>query len=343
MITTTWVPGDDRLAVARDSAGRRAPGPTIGTSVQLQTVIRQAGIVAPTNSSVLILGETGTGKGCLAEMIHNMSARRDHPFIKVNCAAIPAGLLESELFGHERGAFTGALTQRLGRFELANGGTLFLDEIGDISAELQPKLLRLVQEHEFERLGSTRTLHTDVRVIAATHRNLRQMVQEGTFRMDLFYRLHVFPITLPPLRERREDIPLLAGHFAQLFARHMNKPTPTIPPALMDSLQKHSWPGNIRELENFIERAVILSQGRLLEAPLHELMLTQQDGPAEPVTLREAERAHILRILREANGIIATAAARLGLPRSTLFYMMRRLGIGTNQSQKCEQKRGAAA
>jgi formate hydrogenlyase transcriptional activator len=335
---TAWATDTDRN---HERGCQTAEGQMIGNSVQLQTMIRQAGIVAPTDSSVLLLGETGTGKGCLAEMIHNMSGRRDRPFVKVNCAAIPLGLLESELFGHERGAFTGALAQRIGRFELANGGTLFLDEIGDIPAELQPKLLRVLQEHEFERLGSTHTLRTDVRVIAATHRNLRQMVREGAFRTDLFYRLHVFPITLPALRERLDDIPALVRHFVDKFGQHMNKTVHIIPPVLIDGLERYSWPGNIRELENFIERAVILSQGTTLDAPLHELILAQQECVPEPVTLRDAERAHIERILREANGVIGAAAVRLGLPRSTLFYKMRRLGIGARPRK--QQSKGAAA
>ena len=333
-----WATDNDRTALAHEPACQKAEWQMIGNSVQLQTMIRQARIVAPTDSSVLLLGETGTGKGCLAEMIHNMSGRRDHLFVKVNCAAIPLGLLESELFGHERGAFTGALAQRIGRFELANGGTLFLDEIGDIPAELQPKLLRVLQEHEFERLGSTRSIHTNVRVIAATHRNLRQMVRDGAFRMDLFYRLHVFPITLPALRERRDDIPALARHFVDRFGRLMNKTGYIVPLSLITGLQRYSWPGNIRELENFIERAVILSQTNTLEAPLHELMLAQQEGAPEPVTLRDAERVHIQRILREANGVIGAAAVRLGLPRSTLFYKMRRLGIGASQPQKAQSQ-----
>jgi formate hydrogenlyase transcriptional activator len=306
----------------------------IGDSAKLRDVMRQVAIVGPTNSTVLILGETGTGKGRFASMLHNQSSRRDHPFVKVNCAAIPLGLLESELFGHERGAFTGAIAQRIGRFELANRGTLFLDEIGDIPAELQPKLLRVLQEREFERLGSTQTIRTDVRLIAATHRNLTQMISEGKFRVDLFYRLNVFPLTIPPLRDRREDIPLLVKYFVEMFSHAMNKRIEAIPAEVMESLARYSWPGNIRELENFIERAVILSQGAVLEAPLQELAALQEDAAAEPVTLKDAERAHILRILRAADGVIATAAARLGVPRSTLFYKMRRLGISAPRAHK---------
>src|ERR1700730_14485248 len=231
----------------------------IGESAKLQNLMGQAAIVGSTNSTVLILGETGTGKGRFASMLHNLSPRRDHSFVKVNCAAIPLGLLESELFGHERGSFTGAIAQRIGRFELANKGTLFLDEIGDIPPELQPKLLRVLQEHEFERLGSAHTLHTDVRLIAATHCDLHRMVSEGKFRADLFYRLNVFPIRIPPLRERHEDIPPLVSHFVEAFAQRMNKRIDTIPGEVMDQLPRYSWPGNIRELENFVERAVILS------------------------------------------------------------------------------------
>jgi formate hydrogenlyase transcriptional activator len=312
---------------------KRADGNTIGGSAKLQEMIRQAEIVAPTDATALILGETGTGKGLMAALIHDHSTRRNGTFVKVNCAAIPLGLLENELFGHERGAFTGAVTQRLGRFELANKGSLFLDEIGDIPLELQPKLLRVLQEHEFERLGSTHTIRTDVRVIAATHHNLRQMVSEGKFRSDLFYRLNVFPIAVPPLRERREDIPLLVRHFVEAFSQRMNKRIEVIPTAVMESLTRCSWAGNVRELENFIERAVILSQGAVLEAPLYELQSIQDETPAEPLTLKDAERAHILRILRQANGVLGVAAVRLGVPRSTLFYKMRRLGLSSPRMQ----------
>jgi formate hydrogenlyase transcriptional activator len=314
----------------------------VGESAPLRRVMEQASIVAPTDSTVLILGETGTGKGRLAASIHEFSMRREHSFVKVNCAAIPMGLLESELFGHERGAFTGAIAQRAGRFELANDGTLFLDEVGDIPLELQPKLLRVLQEHEFERLGSTRTLHTNVRLIGATQHDLRKMVAAGTFRMDLFYRLNVFPIRMPALRERREDIPLLVTHFVDIFSQRMGKNIQVIPVEMIEGLLRYPWPGNIRELENFLERAVILSRGSVLDAPLAEL--SSSDGEAEmeilPVTLEEAERAHIQRTLREANGVITTAAARLAVPRSTLFYKMRRLGISVPRQRK-EQARGA--
>jgi formate hydrogenlyase transcriptional activator len=309
----------------------------IGESPNLQRMLREVEIVGPADSTVLILGESGTGKELVARKIHALSPRRRHAFVELNCAAIPLGLLESELFGHERGAFTGAIAQRIGRFELADQGTLFLDEIGDIPLELQPKLLRVLQEHEFERLGSTRTLRTNVRVIAATHRKIAQMVAEGKFRADLYYRLNVFPIPVAPLRERREDIPALVWHFTERFARRMNRRIEIIPAAVMDALTKYAWPGNIRELQNFVERAVILSRGPVLEMSI--LKLNEETAP-EPVTLRDAERAHILRVLRECDGIIAKAAARLDVPRSTLFYKMRRLGIGQPRAQKTLHREG---
>jgi formate hydrogenlyase transcriptional activator len=299
----------------------------IGKSRKLQGVMQQAATVGPTDSTVLILGETGTGKGRIAEAIHEMSSRSHHPFIKLNCAAIPLGLLESELFGHERGAFTGAIAQRVGRFEAASRGTLFLDEIGDIPAELQPKLLRVLQEHEFERLGSGHTIRTDVRLIAATHHNLRKMLAEGKFREDLFYRLNVFPITVPPLRERTDDLPYLVRHFVDVFAQRMKKTIDVIPDHVIGAMARYSWPGNIRELENFVERAMILSSGRVLNPPLHELAVFEDAAMPTPVTLRDAERMHIRKVLSEVDWVIATAAVRLGVPRSTLFYKMRRLGI----------------
>jgi len=305
----------------------------VGDSQQLDKVMRQAAIVGPTDSTVLILGETGTGKGRFAAAIHEMSARNAHPFVKVNCAAIPLGLLESELFGHERGAFTGAVAQRAGRFELANRGTLFLDEIGDIPGELQPKLLRVLQEHEFERLGSTHTIRTDVRLIAATHQNLRKMVADGRFREDLFYRLNVFPITIPPLRQRPSDTPLLVRHFVDVLARRMNKRIDTIPSHVLERLTRYSWPGNIRELENFVERCVILTTGPSLEAPLQDLAALEEEIVPAPVTLRDAERHHIRKTLNEVDGVIAAAAQRLGVPRSTLFYKMRRLGINAGRQE----------
>jgi len=299
----------------------------IAESRKLRDVLTQAEMVAATDCTVLLQGETGTGKEVVAELIHNRSPRRDQALIKVNCAAIPSGLLESELFGHERGAFTGAMAQRLGRFELADKGTLFLDEVGDIPLELQPKLLRVLQEQQFERLGGTRTLHTHVRLIAATHRNLAQMVEVGEFRVDLLYRLNVFPITLPPLRERAEDIPSLARYFTNKYADQFHKQIDAIPTPAMDSLVNYSWPGNIRELQNFIERSVILSRGSVLDPPVQELIRLNHEVPAQPVTLKDAERAHILRTLEKTNGQLAGAAVLLGIPRSTLFYRIRRLGI----------------
>ena len=303
----------------------------VGESAGLKRVLKQAETVAPTDATVLILGETGTGKELVARAIHNMSARRERTFVKLNCAAIPTGLLESELFGHEKGAFTGAIAQKVGRAELAHQGTLFLDEVGDIPLELQPKLLRLLQEKEFERLGGTRTVSIDVRLIAATNRDLGQMVAEQRFRSDLYYRLNVFPVLLPPLRERLEDIPRLACYFVQKYAPRMNKRIQTIPAETMEALTRWRWPGNIRELENFIERAVILSQGPVLHAPLSELKAPREEvtSPCE-TSLEAAEREHIIRVLRDAEGVIGGphgAAARLGVKRTTLNGMMRRLGI----------------
>src|SRR5215470_6359035 len=272
----------------------------IGRSAGLRRVLQQVEVVAPTDSGVLIHGETGTGKELIAQAIHNRSGRRDRPLIKVNCAAIPSGLLESELFGHEKGAFTGAIMRKPGRFELADKGTLFLDEVGDIPLELQAKLLRVLQEREFERLGSTRTQKVDVRVIAATHRDLKQMVAEGTFRSDLYYRLHVFPLTIPPLRDRREDIPLIVRHFVDKYCQQMNRHIETISSRTMEVLTNYAWPGNVRELQNFIERAVILSLGTSLRAPLEEL--TQEEVyTSQPhlSTLEEMEREHVIRALKE--------------------------------------------
>ncbi len=285
----------------------------VGDSQSWKRVLRDVETVAPTDSTVLIQGESGTGKELIARAIHNLSARRERTFVKVNCAAIPTGLLESELFGHEKGAFTGAIGQKIGRFELAHKGTLFLDEIGDIPLELQPKLLRVLQEREFERLGSTRTLKVDIRLVTATNRDLGQMIANREFREDLFYRLNVFPITLPPLRERREDIPLLVRYFTQKYARRMNRPIETIPSEAMEALAKWNWPGNVRELENFIERAVILTRGSALHAPLAELR-NGADAPAQAAapltTLEEAEREHILRALRESNWVVGGRPAR---------------------------------
>ena len=298
----------------------------VGTSAALKRVLAQVEVVAPTDATVLILGETGTGKELVARALHSISARRQHPFISLNCAAIPTGLLESELFGYERGAFTGALSRKVGRFELAHRGTLFLDEVGDIPLDLQPKLLRALQEKEFERLGGTRTIPIDVRLVAATNRNLTQMMGDKLFRSDLYYRLKVFPITIPPLRDRPDDIPVLARHFVQKYAKQMRKEIETVSPETMRTLVSWPWPGNVRELENFIERAVILSPGPSLRAPLAEIRpnLLEANGGG---TLAEVEREYILRILRETGGVISTAASRLGLPRTTLNALMRKLGI----------------
>jgi formate hydrogenlyase transcriptional activator len=305
---------------------------TIGRSSAIRGVLRKIETVAPTDSTVLIYGETGTGKELVARAIHERSSRNSKAFVKLNCAAIPTGLLESELFGHERGAFTGAIMQRVGRFELANHGTAFLDEIGEISLELQPKLLRVLQEKEFERLGSTRTIKTDARLVAATNRDLAACVEEGRFRADLFYRLNIFPIHVPPLRERPEDIPLLVRHFARHFARRMNRVIDTIPSETMETLVKHSWPGNIRELQNLIEHSVIVSPGPVLRAPLAGLQshsLPNRDGKRHR-TLEEAEREHILSTLKETKWVISGprgAAERLEMNRSTLQFRIRKLGI----------------
>jgi formate hydrogenlyase transcriptional activator len=306
----------------------------IGKSSNFRDALSQSEMVASTDCTALIVGETGTGKELFAKLIHNCSPRRNRALIKLNCAAIPLGLLESELFGCERGAFTGAVTQRIGRFESANKGTLFLDEIGDIPLELQPKLLRVLQEQEFERLGSTRAVRTDVRLIAATHRDLSQMVAEGKFREDLFYRLNVFPIAIPPLRDRVEDIPQLVEHFTSYYALRLNKRIEAIPSETMKVLTQYSWPGNIRELQNFIERAVILSPGSELAPILTELIRLREASPAEPVTLVDVERAHISRILRQVNGELTRAAALLGVPRTTLFYKIRRLGVSVPAIRK---------
>ena len=306
----------------------------MGESGALKRILRQVQTVAPTDSTILIQGETGTGKELIARAIHNLSGRRERTLVKVNCAAIPTGLLESELFGHEKGAFTGAIAQRIGRFELANGGTLFLDEVGDIPLELQPKLLRVLQEQEFERLGSPRTIRVDVRLVAATNADLAQKVAEKQFRDDLYYRLNVFPLTLPPLRERREDIALLVRYFAQKYARRMKKAIDTIPAKAMAALTEYPWPGNVRELENFIERAVILSRGAELEIPLSEFSQKTKFATAKSAgalsTLEQAEREHILRALSETKWVIggaAGAAVRLGMKRTTLQSLMRKLGI----------------
>ena len=302
----------------------------IGNSSALESVLEQVEQVAPTDSTVLIQGETGTGKELVARAIHNLSARCGRPFIKLNCAAIPFDLLESELFGHERGAFTGAIAQKIGRFELADKGTLFLDEVGDIPQALQPKLLRVLQEQEFERLGSTRTHRVDVRLVAATNRNLIDMVKRSQFRNDLYYRLNVFPIPLPPLRARREDIPALVEHFIEIYARRMDKQIEHIPQETMSALIAYQWPGNIRELQNFIERSVILTSGNVLCPPLASLRAAAETESLEAVTLEDAERDHIRKILEQTRWVVAGpngAAARLGIKRSTLYFRMQKLGI----------------
>jgi formate hydrogenlyase transcriptional activator len=319
----------------------------VGTSPALQRVLRHVETVAPTDSTVLICGETGTGKELIARAIHNLSPRSPKTFVRLNCAALPAGLLESELFGHEKGAFTGAVAQRIGRLELADRGTLFLDEVGEIPLELQPKLLRVLQEREFERLGGTRTIRTDVRLIAATNRDLAVMVQEQKFRSDLFFRLNVFPVELPPLRERPEDIPLLVRHFAEEFSRRMNRPVETISSETMNALCHYRWPGNIRELQNVIERSVILSSGLSLNVPVAELHSHSMPAPANDTTedkserrtpvrsiLAEVDRNQMIRALKEADGRVGGsggAAARLGLKRTTFITRMKKLGIHPNQ------------
>jgi PAS domain S-box-containing protein len=298
----------------------------VGSSAALRRVQRQVEVVAPTDANVLILGETGTGKELVARAVHRMSPRKHLPFITLNCAAIPTGLLESELFGYERGAFTGALSQKIGRFEMAHRGTLFLDEVGDIPLDLQPKLLRAFQEKSFERLGGTRTIPIDVRLVAATNRNLTQMMGDKLFRSDLYYRLKVFPITTPPLRDHPEDIPILARHFTKKYAGKMGRRIDKIPSETMSALVSWHWPGNVRELENFIERAVILSRGPGLRAPLAEIRHDAQEA-AGTQTLEQVEREHIVRVLRESGSVVSTAATRLGLHRTTLNAIMRKLGI----------------
>jgi formate hydrogenlyase transcriptional activator len=308
-------------------------GEIVGKSAALRRVLKQVETVAPTGSTVLIQGETGTGKELIARALHELSPRKDRAFVKLNCEAIPTGLLESELFGHEKGAFTGAIAQKIGRFELAHQGILFLDEVGDVPPELQPKLLRVLQEQEFERLGSTKTIKVDVRLVAATHRDLAKMVAEGRFREDLYYRLNVFPLVLPPLRERPDDIPRLVRHFTQRFARRMGRRIETIPSAALDALVRYPWPGNVRELQNVIERAVILSPGSSLQVPLGDLQPASAHAPvpgASPSTLADAERNHILSVLRETEWVLAGpngAAARLGMKRTTLQSKMKKLGI----------------
>jgi DNA-binding NtrC family response regulator len=325
-------------AIARDHRARQSQGETgqpnfeeiVGTSAALKAAPKQVEIVAQTDSTVLVLGETGTGKELVARAIHNISSRSKRPFVKLNCAAIPSGLLESELFGHEKGAFTGAVAQRIGRFELADGGTLLLDEVGDIPLELQSKLLRVLQEQEFERLGSTRTQRVDVRVVAATNRNLEQMVGDKQFREDLYFRLNVFPIRIPPLRERAGDIPVLVRHYVNTYAQRMNKRIETVAEETMAALCRYSWPGNIRELQNFIERAVILTQGSVLQISTEGLKTSDPIASNSSSTLEDLEREHILQVLRQTGSVIGGprgAAARLGLKRTTLLSKMERLGI----------------
>jgi formate hydrogenlyase transcriptional activator len=320
----------------------------IGSSASLRRVLKRVETVAPTDSTVLIYGETGTGKELIARAIHDLSPRRAKAFVKLNCAAIPTGLLESELFGHEKGSFTGAIAQRIGRFEVANGGTIFLDEIGEIPLELQTKLLRVLQEREFERLGSSHTLRTDARLIAATNRDLEAMVGEQRFRSDLFFRVNVFPVHVPPLRQREGDIPFLVRHFAQQFSGRMNKVIETIPSATMDALRRYHWPGNVRELQNVIERAVIISTGSVLDLDVADLQFPKATRPEErPATsksptnaalhdvLEETERRHILEALQQCNWVVAGphgAAARLGMKRSTVQKRMHKLGIARNSA-----------
>jgi formate hydrogenlyase transcriptional activator len=323
---------NDELPLEEEPGGRLNFEGIVGKSRALKQTLRLVETVAPTDSTVLLLGETGTGKELIARAIHERSRRKGRGMVKVNCAAIPSGLLESELFGHERGAFTGAITQKVGRVELADQGTLFLDEIGDIPLELQPKLLRVLQEREFERLGSTRTIKVDVRLVAATHRDLEEMVSDRQFRGDLYYRLNVFPIKVSPLRERAEDIPLLVSHFVQHFARRMGRVIETIPTKTMDILVEYAWPGNIRELQNLIERAVILSRGRVLEVPLERLSsrTIRVQGEGKHQTLEHAEREFILATLKDTKWVLSGpkgAATRLGLNRSTLYFRMKKLGI----------------
>jgi len=314
----------------------------IGASPKFRALLTEVERVAPADCAVLIQGETGTGKEVIARAIHEASPRRNHRFVGLNCAAIPSALLESELFGHERGAFTGAVTQMAGRFQLADGGTLFLDEIGDLPLELQPKLLRALQEQEFERLGSSQTVRVNVRVVTATNQDLEQLVSKKLFRADLFYRLNVIPICLPPLRERVQDIPLLTEFFVAKFAARLNKTIDSIPDEVMAVLQAHDWPGNIRELQNFLERAVLYSPGPVLRLPLELKQTVKQSSESAARTLADADREHILETLRQTDWLIGGqdgAASRLGLPRTTLIYKMRKLGIETRRSPRARRIR----
>jgi len=323
----SYIDLDEKVETQRNGEGHNEFDGIIGSSKSLRAVLDQVRTVALAGSTVLIEGETGTGKELIAQAVHMNSQRRSRPFVKLNCAAIPLDLLESELFGHERGAFTGAVTQRVGRFEAANGGTLFLDEIGDIPLELQSKLLRVLQEQEFERLGGTYTHRVDVRIVAATNQDLASLVEEKQFRMDLYYRLNVFPIALPPLRQRLDDIPVLVAHFVQKFAGRMSKRISKISRDAMDTLVHYPWPGNIRELQNFIERAVILTKGEVLQIPQ---MPSRTMNAIEAVSLKDAERDHILKVLEESNWVVGGkngAAARLGVARTTLISKMQKRGL----------------
>jgi formate hydrogenlyase transcriptional activator len=330
-----YVEALERVGFGGRNLNQRRFEQLIGKSRTLDVVLDQVERVAPTDSTVLIQGETGTGKELIARAVHNVSSRCGRPFIKLNCAAIPDALLESELFGHERGAFTGAVAQKVGRFEMADNGTLFLDEVGDIPLALQPKLLRVLQEQEFERLGGTRTHQVDVRLVAATNRDLAGMVKRREFRDDLFYRLNVFPIQLPPLRARHEDVPLLVAHFVEIYSRRMGKQIEHIPAETMSALSSYQWPGNIRELQNFIERSVILSAGTVLRPPLAELKHSPELESVGAITLEEAERDHIRKTLEYTKWVVAGpngAAARLGVKRSTLYFRMQKLGISRSNT-----------
>ena len=325
-------PRPDELLLSSEMENNESYEGIVGRSSALREVIDQIQIVAPMDATVLIEGETGTGKELVAHAIHARSRRREGAFVKMNCAAIPRDLLESEIFGHEKGAFTGAVTRKIGRFEAAHEGTLFMDEIGDMPLELQAKMLRILQDQEFERLGSTATQRVNVRVVAATNQDLERLVSEKQFRNDLYYRLSVFPISIAPLRERRDDIPLLAAHFVRMFSQRMNKQIEAIPADAMEALLDYDWPGNIRQLQNFIERSVILTAGRLLRPPVAEL---RRRSTVKPVTLKDCEREHILKAIQESNWVIAGphgAAARLGIARSTLMYRMRKLAIMDHRS-----------
>jgi formate hydrogenlyase transcriptional activator len=323
---------DEVLRLESKSVGEHSFTDIVGRSPTLRDALRQVEVVAPTDSTVLILGETGTGKELVARAIHDRSGRRQRPIVKINCAAIPTALLESELFGHERGAFTDAIAQKIGRFELANGGTLFLDEVGELPLQLQPKLLRVLQEREFERLGGTRTIKVDVRLVVATNRDLGQMVRERRFRDDLYYRLNVFPINVPPLRERPEDIEALVRHFVGRFAPRMKRRIERIPQETIEAMRRYSWPGNVRELENLIERAIILSPGQTLDVPLGDVERRPSNGGFDDGTasLDRMTRMHIVRVLNEANWMVGGrhgAAVRLGMHRTTLQSLMKRLGL----------------